>query len=277
MVANSALLKIITEKEMKIVSSLPASEFQNQLATVKTVFDVAKETHAHASPDTIRDISTKLVKSDEDSPHFWAATSAVINYRSRPVSTIYLPACQSGRMGSGMLNRPSLLNGQIEVRPGVSWSRCMLDLNQEIQPHAMQGLKDLQYLTNIQCFECVIVYSGGPIPLLSGNIKELDFFSCAFDFKSQTPPPMQPKRRYSRFCQRMIWRGFLLRRRRSRTVVPAGEAVHCWTRKDQGSTSERMGQRIRMGMPMQRKTPRPIVHHRLPLLGRDMPWKSLKW
>jgi len=180
----------LVHSDLDRIAKLPSSEFAKNLPFVGKVLSTAKSGDLPIPQQTVSDLKSKLVTADRSDPGFWYAAAAVIDY-SAPVQAAPLPDCYNVSPASSLW-KPT--PGELQLLSlGPTWGHCSLDLNAAI-PATIQ--RTIDSLSNgpwhkhvkVVCEHCQIRYSGGPVPLLEGNIKKLVLIGCAFDFTPNAKP-----------------------------------------------------------------------------------------
>jgi hypothetical protein len=120
-------------------------------------------------------LQTRFLESREDSPDYWAAASAFINYRSFLAAVGFpnpstLPNCQAIWAPK---EPPPMKPGDIVGMGAVTF----------IQKDCIWPLDNPQPISDTTFIHCWIVYYGGEV-----KIRNVHFENCLFEFRLQKPP-----------------------------------------------------------------------------------------
>lgn len=164
-------LNALLQNELRRTAALPQKDFQKQLPTIASLIDAAK---SNATPLPAETTIQQKILASENSPDYWPAVAAFVNYRSPSGDWESLPVC---------IEQPA------RVRPSagiVFIENCQIQLDGPEAPlfYAMMARYSFIGVVN----HCLVAYRGGPIPLEA--MKKLTFVNCRFDvdIKNKQPP-----------------------------------------------------------------------------------------
>ena len=171
----SGFLKIFLENQMKRVATFSPREFQDGLSEVKAVLGAARSAQVTAPPQVVQGIRAQFVRFKVDTPEYWGATSAMINYLSPPVPQ-GLSKCTSVDKVAVQLYKPDGSTGRILSTDTTRDSGCLLDLDEH------------KTIVGFGCNRCIIKYSGGQLTL-----SNVEFTDCIYIFAITSVTPSAGK------------------------------------------------------------------------------------
>ncbi|MGA7238897.1 MAG: hypothetical protein WBY44_24660, partial [Bryobacteraceae bacterium] len=190
----SVLLKIVTERYIKQTAELPSREFEENLGATASLLRVAKAENIQSSPNVIRSIQDKLIKSDQSKTAFWPATAALINYRST-VTLPQMPMCSLDKPPAKLDGDISATDTTIKVKI-VPYENCEIELD---SPEAVLKHFTVLGLFDIEFKHCRIIYRGRPIIFPTQTAPgrtsvSMTFTDCSFEILAPGLPPNNPSK-----------------------------------------------------------------------------------
>jgi hypothetical protein len=167
----SGYIKILVESQIKRIGALTPGDFKNSLPEVKSVMGIAKVVQVSA-PREVQKVRLALAHYHVDTPEYWEASSAMINYLSPPVPQ-GLPECANVDKLSIQAQRPDGSPGKIFSTDSIFDNGCFLDLDKHDR------------IVGFACDRCAVRYSGGPLTLSNVQFKNCIYL---FSVKDTTPP-----------------------------------------------------------------------------------------